>query len=62
MYFEEHTGPAEAIAREKQIKGWLRAKELKLVEAMNPGFDDLAEGWYEENEAADSSVARALSD
>lgn len=30
-----------AIAREKQIKGWDRAKRKALIEAMNPTWDDL---------------------
>jgi putative endonuclease len=36
-----------AIAREKQIKGWLRKKEIALIESMNPEWKDLSEGWYE---------------
>jgi putative endonuclease len=30
------------IAREKQIKGWRRAKKVRLIESMNPGWKDLA--------------------
>jgi len=33
----------EAIAREKQIKGWLRRKKLKLIESANPEWKDLCE-------------------
>ncbi len=32
-----------AITREKQIKGGSRAKKLALIEAMNPGWNDLFE-------------------
>ena len=35
-----------AIAREKQIKGWLRIKKIKLIEMMNPNWEDLSVGWY----------------
>jgi putative endonuclease len=31
-----------AIAREKQLKRWRRAKKLALIERMNPGWEDLA--------------------
>jgi len=30
-----------AIAREKQLKGWTRAKKIALIEKMNPGWEDL---------------------
>lgn len=33
----------EALEREKQIKGWTRAKKIALVEANNPTWDDLSE-------------------
>jgi len=32
----------DAIAREKQIKGWLRSKKISLVSAHNPQLRDLA--------------------
>jgi len=35
----------EAIAREKQLKGWTRAKKLNLIRQTNPSFKDLAETW-----------------
>jgi putative endonuclease len=34
-----------AIAREKQIKGWSRAKRVALIVETNPGWDDLSEAW-----------------
>ena len=30
------------IAREKQLKGWVRAKKIALIEKINPGWEDLA--------------------
>ena len=42
VYFERYKNVRRAIAREKQIKGWLRAKKVALVEERNPTWDDLA--------------------
>jgi putative endonuclease len=36
-----------AIAREKQIKAWTRAKRLALIKTLNPTWQDLADGWGE---------------
>lgn len=30
-----------AIRREKEIKGWLRIKKIKLIEDLNPEWKDL---------------------
>jgi putative endonuclease len=48
----------EAIAREKQIKGWTRAKKLVLIEEMNPYWKDLSLDWYSDGlgERTDSSL------
>ena len=35
----------DAIRREKQLKGWTRRKKLALIEADNPGWEDLAADW-----------------
>jgi len=34
-----------AIAREKQLKRWHRPWKTNLIEANNPGWDDLAATW-----------------
>jgi putative endonuclease len=39
--------PDAAIAREKQLKGWLRCRKIELIESMNPHWHDLAERWYD---------------
>jgi putative endonuclease len=47
MYWEFYEAIDAAIAREKQIKGWLRKKKLALIARMNPGFVDLAPTLFE---------------
>ncbi len=42
VYYEESGDIAVAIAREKAIKGWTRAKKIALIEAKNPDWNDLA--------------------
>ena len=44
-YHESFSSINEAIAREKQIKGWLRVKKVALIESMNPDWRDLTEDW-----------------
>jgi len=34
-----------AIAREKQLKGWTRAKKIVLIERSNPRWEDLSADW-----------------
>ena len=46
VYYEDIDDIGRAIEREKQIKGWKRDKKVKLIESVNPGWKDLAEGWY----------------
>lgn len=47
VYFEETTDVTDAIAREKQIKGWLREKKIALIESINPTWQDISAGWYD---------------
>ena len=42
VYCEATDDVEAAITREKQIKGWLRAKKIALIEEMNPEWKDLA--------------------
>ena len=45
VYFEIFGDVRDAIAREKQIKGWRRHRKLALIESMNPKWQDLSEEW-----------------
>jgi len=42
VYFEAFGDIRIAIAREKQIKGWLRGRKIALIESFNPHWLDLA--------------------
>lgn len=46
VYYEAGSDIHAAIAREKQIKGWLRAKKIALIDSMNPQWKDLSEEWF----------------
>lgn len=41
VYYEIFNDPTLAIEREKQIKGWTRAKKDKLIIGFNPELKDL---------------------
>ena len=43
VYYEEYSDVDYAIAREKQLKHWLRSKKDSLIETQNPNWDDLGE-------------------
>ncbi len=43
--FEGYEDIREAIAREKQLKGWRRERKLDLIRTINPEFKDLAQTW-----------------
>jgi putative endonuclease len=43
VYFEKFDSIITAREREKQIKAGSRAKKIKLIEVMNPGWMDLFE-------------------
>ena len=48
VYFEETSDVREAIYREKQLKGWTRARKAQLVATMNPEWQDWSADWYDE--------------
>jgi putative endonuclease len=52
VWFERFTEVGGAIAREKQLKGWRREKKIALIEANNPTWVDLSEGWYTRGQLA----------
>jgi putative endonuclease len=42
VHIEEFTDVNDAIAREKQLKGWRRSKKIALIQKSNPHWEDLA--------------------
>jgi putative endonuclease len=45
VWYESYDDPNRAIAREKQIKRWIRVKKIALIHKMNPTWIDLSENW-----------------
>ena len=43
VFCEKHDNPEEAIAREKQLKKWIRKKKEILISSINPDWEDLSE-------------------
>jgi len=43
IYYEQFNDVHDAIAREKQIKGWSHRKKEELITTKNPKWTDLAE-------------------
>ena len=46
VYFEILPDPTQAITREKELKGWNRAKKEKLIDGFNPNWEAIdLEAW-----------------
>jgi putative endonuclease len=58
VYYETFRYVNNAIAREKQIKAWTRAKRVALIKGLNPTWQDPAEGWGEKFELQIPRFAR----
>jgi putative endonuclease len=46
LYLESYDDVHNAIAREKQLKGWRGEKKVVLIESENPHWLDLRKDWY----------------
>jgi putative endonuclease len=56
VYYQSFDDVHKAIAREKQLKGWVRRKKIALIESVNPRWQDLAEKWGAEMAFAGESI------
>ena len=45
VYFEQTSDVNAALEREKQLKKWTRAKKNRLVETVNPEWNDISADW-----------------
>ena len=50
VYYEETRYISDALAREKEIKGWRRSKKINLIRELNKNFIDLSKDWYSEED------------
>ncbi len=48
VYFDEYDLITDAIQRESNIKHWPRAWKVRLMQAVNPEWDDLTSGMWME--------------
>jgi putative endonuclease len=54
VHFEQFNYVNGAIAREKEIKGWVRRKKIALIESENPKWSDLSRDLFAEYETLES--------
>ena len=46
VWFQRFASVSEAIQREKELKGWTRARKIALIQSTNPTWEDLSEPWH----------------
>ena len=56
VYVESFSDVRDAIAREKQLKGWRRDKKIAMIERDNPTWTDLSAAWSNGRDASTSSA------
>ena len=59
VHFEPFGDIRNAIAREKEIKDWTRAKKLALIEGKNPAWEDFAERYFSRDAAGEKAKKKA---
>jgi putative endonuclease len=47
VWFGRQEDVQKAIARERELKGWLRSKKIALIESANPTWADFSREWYD---------------
>jgi putative endonuclease len=62
VWFEHYKYVYNALEREKQIKGWTRAKKIELIEQLNPSWADLSESWRIETAGPSTSLRSGRDD
>ncbi len=58
VYYEATSDVRVALAREKHLKGWRRARKIALIESLNPMWVDLTEGWFDPTAAPPDAFAK----
>ncbi|HEX9986114.1 MAG TPA: GIY-YIG nuclease family protein [Thermoanaerobaculia bacterium] len=47
VYYEVLPDEASALRREKQLKGWTRAKKVAPIQSVNPYWNDILPAWQD---------------
>ncbi|MBS1801270.1 MAG: GIY-YIG nuclease family protein [Acidobacteria bacterium] len=58
VYYESYESVSRAIARETELKGWLRNKKVQLIVSINPTWQDLSRDWGKSITKFDESQMR----
>jgi putative endonuclease len=58
VYYEAHADMVSAIKREKQLKKWNRAWKLRLIESMNPAWENLYDPKTDEVKSGPADLRR----
>ena len=61
VWFEQFADVSDAIQREKQLKGWTRAKKIALIQTNNPTWEDLSKDWYPHQDSSSRAFPQGLS-
>ena len=56
VWWETTPNSRAMVEREREIKGWRREKKVRLIEAANPGWHDLAVDWFRDAVGQDPSL------
>ena len=56
VWWETTPNSRAMVEREREIKGWRREKKVRLIEATNPGWHDLAVDWFRDALGQDPSL------
>jgi len=62
VYIEEYQYVDQAIAREKELKGWIRKKKIDLIKSVNPEMKDLSEELFRDYDIADKELKEIIDD
>jgi putative endonuclease len=60
VHYEAFCDIRNAIAREKEIKDWTRAKKVALIESKNPTWEDLAERYFSRDAASENTKKKQI--
>ena len=56
VWWDATPNARSAVAREREIKSWRREKKVRLIESLNPGWVNLAAGWFPGTPGQDPSL------